>query len=344
LIGRCAAMQDVYKAIGRVAPQNVTVLIRGDSGTGKELVARAIYQHGTRSDRQFLAVNCAAIPESLLESELFGHEKGAFTGAESRRVGKFEQCSGGTLFLDEIGDMSPLTQSKILRVVQEQRFQRVGGSEIIETDVRIIAASNRNLGDMVAENRFRADLYYRLSVFEITLPPLRERTGDLPILLEHFLHQYNKKLGKEIGSFSADAVERLRCYDWPGNVRELQGVVMQALLRATGPIILLDFLPSALQSVGNPSGKPASSNRSVPDIEAFVEKQLQSGSQSLHGDLLRHVERYLLARVLRHTAGNQLQAAKTLGITRGSLRNKIRSLGIKLDTTAESEDDDSEIP
>ena len=190
LVGRCPAMQEVYKAIGRVASQDVTVLLLGESGTGKELVARAIYQHSRRSQAPFLAINCAAIPDNLLESELFGHEKGAFTGADRKRIGKFEQCSGGTLFLDEIGDMAPLTQTKLLRLLQEQRFERVGGNETVQTDVRLIAATNRNLEQFVAINRFRKDLFYRLNIFTISMPALRDRPGDLPLLIEHMLRRF----------------------------------------------------------------------------------------------------------------------------------------------------------
>ena len=212
LVGRCPAMQDVYKAIGRVAPQDVTVLILGESGTGKELVARAIYHHSRRAAAPFLAINCAAIPETLLESELFGHEKGAFTGAERKRIGKFEQCSGGTLFLDEIGDMTPLTQAKILRVLQEQQFERVGGNETIQTNVRVIAATNRDLEHLIAAGQFRSDLYYRLSVFPIVLPPLRERGDDLPLLVDHFLKQLGPELGKEVQEVAPETLDLLRQY------------------------------------------------------------------------------------------------------------------------------------
>src|SRR5436309_2681335 len=198
LLGRCPAMQEVYKAIGRVAPQDVTVLILGESGTGKELVARATSHYSSRAKGPFLAINCAAIPETLLESELFGHEKGAFTGADRRRIGKFEQASGGTLFLDEIGDMTPLTQTKILRVLQGQAFERVGGNEAIQTNVRILAATNRNLEELVAEGRFRKDLFYRLSVFTIPLPPLRERIEDLALVVDHFLRRFSQELGKGV--------------------------------------------------------------------------------------------------------------------------------------------------
>src|SRR5947209_3998862 len=210
LVGRCPAMQEVYKAIGRVAPQNVTVLILGESGTGKELVARAIYQHSKRNHAPFLAINCAAIPETLLESELFGHEKGSFTGAERKRIGKFEQCSGGTLFLDEIGDMSPLTQTKVLRVLQDQRFERLGGGEMIQTDLRLIAATNHDLEQLVADGRFRSDLFYRLSIFTIKLPPLRDPGDDLPLLVDHFLRQFNRELNKEVLRVAANTMELLR--------------------------------------------------------------------------------------------------------------------------------------
>src|SRR5881296_1542199 len=206
IVGSCPAMREVYKAIGRVAAQNVPVLITGESGTGKELVARAIYQHGPRAKAPFLALNCAAIPENLLESELFGHDKGAFTGADRRRIGKFEQCHGGTIFLDEIGDMSPLTQSKVLRVLQEQKFERVGGRETIEVDVRVISATNRPLEEMVEEGKFRLDLLHRLNAFGIYLPPLRDRGQDIELLVNHFLAIFNVQLEKEISGLSAEAL------------------------------------------------------------------------------------------------------------------------------------------
>src|SRR5205807_10672946 len=218
IVGSCPAMREVYKAIGRVAAQDVPVLITGESGTGKELVAHAINQHGPRAKAPFLALNYAAIPENLLESELFGHEKGAFTGADRRRIGKFEQCHGGTLFLDEIGDMPPVTQAKMLRVLQEQAFERVGGKETIRTDVRLIAATHRDLAAWSAEGKFRPDLYYRLGVFTIHLPPLRERDDDLPLLVQHYLRRYSRELGREIREVAPEAMEHLRNYPWPGNI------------------------------------------------------------------------------------------------------------------------------
>src|SRR5436309_2135481 len=251
IVGACPAMREVYKSIGRVAAQNVPVLVTGESGTGKELVARAIYQHGPRARAPFLALNCAAIPENLLESELFGHEKGAFTGADRRRVGKFEQVSGGTLFLDEIGDMPLALQAKILRVLQEQAFERVGGNETVQTDVRLIAATHRDLAAWSVEGKFRPDLYYRLGVFTIHLPALRERGDDLPLLVRHYLRRFSRELGREVQGVAPEALARLRSYSWPGNVRELQSVLKQALLQARGTTLLPSFLPAL---PGEPSG------------------------------------------------------------------------------------------
>ena len=316
-----------------MAPQDVTVLIRGESGTGTELVARAIYHHSKRAGGPFLAVNCAAIPEQLLESELFGHEKGAFTSAERRRIGKFEQCSGGSIFLDEVGDMSPMVQSKMLRLLQEQRFERVGGNETIQTDVRIITATNRDLEKMVADGDFREDLYYRLNGFTITLPPLRGRGEDLPLLIYHFLERLRREFGKDIQGLSSASLQTLLNYNWPGNVRELQSVLRQALLQTTESIIFPEALPrlvaegatvtSAVPSAGIPV-------ESAGELQSYIEQRLREGSQSLHAEATDMMERYLLTRVLRQTEGNQSEAARILGITRGSLRNKIRSLGISI--------------
>jgi len=345
IIGRNPAMCDVFKAIGRVAPQNVTTLIVGESGTGKELVARAIYHHGGRSAERFLALNCAALPETLLESELFGHEKGSFTNANDRRVGKFEQCSRGTIFLDEVGDMSPLLQSKILRVLQEQCFERVGGNETIQTDVRVIAATNRDLKDMVAKGTFREDLYYRLAGFTIKLPPLRERGEDILLLLEHFLARFNRELHKEVHGVSPEALELLMRYPWPGNIRELEAVIRQALLNTTGTVVLPEFLPDTVRNgdAGQAGTKAASTAAIVTDsppsdLQPFVDRCLRQGVEAMYGAAVEMMERYLLARVLRHTHGNQSQAARILGITRGSLRNKLRLLRIQLGSTVEMED------
>ena len=325
IIGSCPAMLDVYKAIGRVAAQTVPVLITGESGTGKELVARAIYQHGPRARAPFLALNCAAIPENLLESELFGHEKGAFTGAERRRIGKFEQVNGGTLFLDEIGDMAMSLQAKILRLLQEQSFERVGGNETIQTDVRLIAATHRDLPAWSAEGKFRHDLYYRLGVFTIHLPPLRERGDDLPLLVRHYLRRFNRELGREIREVAPDTLERLRSHDWPGNIRELQGVLKQALLQATGPVLLPAFLP---ESLGGQIAPGSSYPGLTASIESAIRARLGAEANDLYVDAHRDLDRFLLPLVLDFTGGNQHHAARLLGIARQTLRTKLRDLGL----------------
>lgn len=329
LVGRSPKMQDVYKAIGRVASQDVTVLIRGESGTGKELVARAIYQHSERVKGPFLAVNCAALTETLLESELFGHEKGAFTGADQRRIGKFEQCSGGTIFLDEVGDMSLVLQSKVLRLLQDQQFERVGGNQTIQTDVRIIAATNRNLEKMVADGTFRSDLYYRLNGYMIHLPAVRERGEDLLLLIQYFLSNYSREMGQDAPSFSAEALVLMQQYPWPGNVRELQAVIRQTLLHTTGAVILPDFLPESIQSGSQvQKSETMPESNSPPDLQTFVQSRLESGTSNLYAESVEWLERFLLPRVLDFTDGNQSHAAKLLGISRGNLRAKIRSLHI----------------
>ena len=334
LVGRSPRMLEVYKAVARVAPQDVTVLIRGESGTGKELVARAIYQHSERQSGQFLAVNCAAMSETLLESELFGHEKGAFTGADRRRIGKFEQCHGGTIFLDEVGDMSPLVQSKVLRLLQEQRFERVGGNETIETDVRIVSATNRDLDALVREGKFRSDLVYRLNGFTIELPALRERGEDIRLLLEYFLARFRSELHKsQVEGIADETLASLMNYSWPGNVREMQSVVRQALLNATGPVIVPDCLPSEIR-IGKATPTPTTTvSDGLPesDLRAFVDRRLPAGSTDLYAEAMHVMERYLLTRVLRETGGNQSKAAEILGITRGKIRDRIAAFGIKLE-------------
>jgi two-component system nitrogen regulation response regulator GlnG len=330
LVGRSPAMQAVYKAVGRVAPQDVTVLILGESGTGKELIARAVYHYSRRAAGPFLAVNCAAIPENLLESELFGHEKGAFTGADRRRIGKFEQAAGGTLFLDEIGDMTPLTQTKILRVLQGQEFERVGGSEPIRADVRVVAATNRDLEAMVAEGTFRGDLFYRLNVFTINLPPLRERGDDLPLLVNHFVRRFGREMGRDVREVSPEAMDVLRRYPWPGNVRELQSVVKQALLGTTGPVILPDFLPPAVRR----GEAGAESSFDFGGLTAYLEERLGAGATDLYADYQALTDRHLFGLVLRHTGGNLSQASRLLGITRATLRAKLAALGMRAERPA----------
>jgi two-component system nitrogen regulation response regulator GlnG len=336
LVGTCPAMSEVYKAIGRVADQTFPVLITGESGTGKELVARAIYQHGPRAKGPFLALNCAAIPEQFLESELFGHEKGAFTGATQRRIGKFEQCSGGTLFLDEIGDMPLGLQAKILRLLQEQAFERVGGNDTIRTDVRLIAATHRDLKAWSADGKFRPDLYYRLGVFTMHLPPLRERGDDLPLLAQHYLRRVSRQLGREVREIAPEALARLRGYSWPGNVRELQNVLKQALLRAHGPYLLPDFLPELPEEPGAPGAPPWGGL----DPEALLRPRLGPDARDLYAETHRELDRLLLPRVLEYTGGSRARAALLLGIARRTLRTKLQDLGLHVAHSVEADEDD----
>lgn len=344
LVGRSPKMLEVYKQIGRVAAQDVTVLIRGESGSGKELIARALYQHSHRNGQCFMAVNCAALTDTLLESELFGHEKGAFTGADRRHIGRFEQCNGGTIFLDEVGDMSPATQSKVLRLLQEQKFERVGGHDTISVDVRLISATNRDLEQMIEENEFRLDLFHRLNGFEIQLPPLRERAGDLKLLLDHFLKRFNTQLNKNITSISPEALELMEKYPWPGNIREMQGAVRRAMLMATGPTIVPELLPKDILEYMEPGSAPrrttngaANEEGGAVDLAEFLDARIASGSENVYQESLQFMERYLLTRVLRETQGNQSKAALRLGITRGSLRNKMRELGIQVGQVVEGD-------
>jgi two-component system nitrogen regulation response regulator GlnG len=332
IVGRCGAMQEVYKAIGRVAPRDVTVLITGESGTGKELVARALFHHSARTGAPFLAVNCAAIPEGLLESELFGHERGAFTGAERRRIGKFEQAHRGTLFLDEIGDMSPATQSKVLRLIQEQAFERLGGDETIQTDVRLIAATNKDLDREVAAGRFREDLLYRLNVFSIHVPALRERREDIPLLIEYFLPRFSRSLGRNIHSIAPEAQRLLHAHDWPGNVRQLQSVLKYAIVQASGDVLTLESLPENLRSNPGPSGARAlAPEDALAGVGAFTDGLLRAGELDIYRRVVVEVDRVILETVLRHVHGNQLKASEILGISRTTLRAKLRALNLSGD-------------
>jgi two-component system nitrogen regulation response regulator GlnG len=333
-------MQEMCKAIGRLAPQEVNVLIVGESGTGKELVARALYQHSRRATQPFLAINCAAIPEALLESELFGHEKGAFTGADRRRIGKFEQVSGGTLFLDEIGDMPLLLQAKMLRVLQEQRFERLGGNESVQTQVRVLAATNHDLERLVQEGRFRADLYYRLKVVTIQVPPLRERLDDVAELAHHFLYRFDRELGLDLRAFAPEALELLQAYQWPGNVRELQSAIKQAMLNASGHLLLPEFLPDEVRrAVGaeRSGAAGAVTAEAAVNLPALIDTLLQSGAGQVYDKVLAEVERLLLTRVLRHTRGHQSQASDLLGLNRATLRHKLRTLGLAVDKVVSDE-------
>jgi nitrogen regulation protein NR(I) len=340
IVGQSPAMQEVYKAIGRVAPQDVPVLILGESGTGKELVARALYQHSRRSEAPFMTINCAALPEGLLESELFGHERGAFTGAERRRIGKFEQANGGTIFLDEIGDMTAATQPKILRLLQEQQFERLGSNETIQTDVRVIAATNQNLEALVAAGRLRQDLYYRLKGFTIQLPPLRDRREDIPLLVDHFIKHFSPGLGKKVVSASSDTIHALESYDWPGNIRELQSVIKVALVRAPGETLTMDCLPSNfLQESSAAVRPPQTDSEGVLNLPQLINHLIQAGEPEIYRKISLAVDRVIMDVVLRHTKGNQVQASELLGVSRTTLRAKLRTLGLAVEKQLLSDSD-----
>ncbi|HPP43734.1 MAG TPA: sigma-54 dependent transcriptional regulator [Caldisericia bacterium] len=318
LIGKSQNMQDVYKLIGKASSSDVTVLILGESGTGKELVAKSIYMNSERRDKPYVTVNCAAIPEGLLESELFGHEKGAFTDAKERHIGKFEQAKDGTIFLDEIGDMSLQLQAKILRVLQEKCFERVGGTESIFTNARVIAATNKDLQKLVNEKKFREDLYYRLNVFSITVPPLRDRKEDIPDLVEYFIFKYSHKYQKMITGIAPDAMEILNNYSWPGNVRELENAIAHAVVVSHGQIILKEHLPQNI--TGN-------------KIKIEESKDISGEEEGVVplNDLIAKVEKDMIVKALKSTNGNKSKAARLLGISRKSLFNKIRDYNINIE-------------
>ncbi len=310
IIGQSGAMQEVFKSVEKIIDSNVTVLIQGESGTGKELIARAIhYNSQSRSAKPFVAVNCTALPESLLESELFGHEKGAFTGASGRRIGKFEMANGGAIFLDEIGLMSPATQSKVLRVLQEREFERVGGNDLVRVDVRFISATNRDLEEAVKKGEFREDLYYRIAVFPIKLPPLRERKEDIPPLSAFFLKKYSREEGKEIEGISPDALDLLMAYHWPGNVRELENAIERAVVLATSKEVMPSDLPAAVRSLG--------------------EKRLYEADNTL-ANWIEKLEEEALRQALLECGGNISQTAKKLGIGRATIYRKAKKYGLPM--------------
>jgi nitrogen regulation protein NR(I) len=326
LVGTGRAMQEVCKEIGRIAAKPVTVLIRGETGTGKELIARAIYQHSQRAKAPFIAINCAAIPENLLESELFGHERGAFTGADQRRIGRFEQANKGTLFLDEIGDLPPNTQVKLLRVLQQQTFQRVGGTEPISVDVRVIAATHRNLEAMIREGKFREDLFHRLNVVCVQLPPLRERREDIPVLVQHFLGRYSADFGVENPTISSDALAVLQADSWPGNVRELENMTRRLLLAARGLSINADAVRHTL-AARNAETAPAAN--SFAGVAGDLLARAQKGELAdAHARMLAEAEREILTQAITLAEGNQARAARWLGLSRFTLREKLKQLGL----------------
>ena len=340
IVGRSDAMQNVFKLIGQLAASDATALITGESGTGKELVARAIYHHSKRNEQRFLAINCAAIPENLLEAELFGHEKGAFTGAIAQRIGKFEQCNRGTLFLDEIGDMSLATQTKILRVLQDGTFERVGGNQVVHVDVRIIAATNRALEKAVATREFREDLFYRLNVVRIQIPPLRERREDISLLVNYFLKKMAQNQRQSPKPMAPEAISAMEKHHWPGNVRELENAIRHALVVSKGGMILLQDLPPEVTSLSTAAQAPAGTAESgstvtesnldaEPDVAGLARALFRWAKKDGKLKIIPAVERELVINALAETNGNQVQAAKLLGITRATLRKRVAKFNIK---------------
>ncbi|HEY7725381.1 MAG TPA: sigma-54 dependent transcriptional regulator [Anaeromyxobacteraceae bacterium] len=324
LVGESAAMRQIMEIVAKVADSPSTVLITGESGTGKELVARALHRGSPRRDRPLIKVNCAAIPKDLVESELFGHERGAFTGAVGSKPGRFELADGGTLFLDEIGEIPVEMQVKLLRALQESEFERVGGVKTIHVDVRLIAATNRDLKALIGEGRFREDLYYRLNVVPVALPPLRERREDIPPLVTHFVEKYNRRLGKRVERVEDEAMQVLLGYAWPGNIRELENLMERSVLFADGPVILASSLPDALRERGGPPAPIAA----VGPLGA-----LAAPSGASMKEIVRHaqaeLERELIGRALEDTGGNVTRAAKKLQISRKSLQVKMKELGLR---------------
>jgi nitrogen regulation protein NR(I) len=325
LIGNSRAMQSVYKEIGRISATPVSVLIRGPTGTGKELLARAIYQHSDRAGKPFIAVNCAAIPSALMESELFGHERGAFSGAHSRRIGRFEQANGGTLFLDEIGDLPLDTQAKLLRVLQERTFQRVGGDENISVDVRVISATHRDLEMAIAEKDFREDLFFRLSVVTIRVPSLAERSEDIPDLVRHFMRRYANEFGIENPSIQNEAITLLQKQPWPGNVRELENAVRRALLLARPFAVSVEQVQELLTQ--NKRRHASSQQTHAAYVHDLLDRVERGETADAYWQMISELEPELFTRAIERAGGNQAKAARWLGITRLKLREKLRTLG-----------------
>jgi DNA-binding NtrC family response regulator len=336
IFGQSKTMQEVYKAIGRVASTDATVLIRGESGTGKELVARAIFQHSLRAGKAFTVVNCVAIPETLLESELFGYEKGAFTGATARRVGKIEQANHGTVFLDEIGDMPFNIQAKILRLLQERSVERLGGRSPIPVDVRVIAATNRDLEMALAEGRFREDLYYRLKVVTITLPPLRKRSGDIALLADYFLKKFAREMNINCPGCGPEAVAMLSHYSWPGNVRELANTIQKSLIFSRGAPISGEEIALAIR--GDRTSSDATQYREEESVQEWVSRAVAlGGGERVYVDLVDRFAGLVITETLNFTGGNRSQAARLLGLSRPTLLSKIDKYGIKMETSVKAE-------
>ena len=330
IIGNSPPMQEIYKILGRIAGSDITALITGESGTGKELVARAIHINSQRLGKPFIALNCAAIPHELLETELFGHERGAFTGAIERRTGKFEQADGGTLFLDEIGDMPLELQAKLLRVLQEKEITRTGGNKTLKVDVRIIAATNQNIIQLVKENRFREDLYYRLNVVPIKLPPLRKRRDDLPELMDFFLQKAKQEFGIDSMECSSEVLELFKTYRWPGNVRELENAIKRAVLLSPNQVLIPIDFPDLLEGEKSPQKSESLEGLVAQKLENSLAKMNLKEMNNLYEMVLHQVERPLINIVLQKTRGNQIKTADILGINRNTLRKKIKILDIEV--------------
>ncbi len=326
MVGASRAMHQVYKAIGRVAPTDALVLLRGESGTGKELVARALYQHSPRNAQPFTVINCVAIPDTLLESELFGYERGAFTGAVARRIGKIEQAAGGTVFLDEIGDMPPGIQAKLLRLLQENQIERLGGRDPISVDVRIIAATNRDLEEAVASGKFREDLYYRLNVVTLRLPPLRERAEDIPLLVRHFAAALCREMDIPAPGVSPEAISRLTAHPWPGNVRELRNLIQKLLIFNRGAPISGEEVSRALATAGAASVEPAPSG--APALAEYVRHCLEKGTENAFDALMDEMGALVVREALALCSGNRSRTARMLGLSRPTLLAKIDKYGI----------------
>ena len=336
MVGRSSQMQEIHRTVGTVAASPSTVLITGESGTGKELVARALHLGSSRRNHPFIKVNCAAIPAGLVESELFGHERGAFTGAVSSRAGRFELADGGTLFLDEVSEIPKEIQVKLLRAIQESEFERVGGVKTLRVNVRLIAATNRNLEELIRDNHFREDLYYRLNVVPIHLPALRERLEDLPLLVAHFVQRCNERLGKAVQGLTPAALAALERYPWPGNIRELENLIERMVLFASGPLVDEDDLPDAYAGEAGGSAPSPTESSTRLTLDAREERQIRLPLSSLGHDLKeavkagsRLVEEALIREALAKTDGNVTRSARALGISRRSLQSKMKELGLR---------------
>ena len=332
IVGKAESMQEVFKAIGKISKTNITVLIRGESGTGKELIAQSVHANSSRSSEPFIAINVAAIPHELLESELFGHEKGSFTGAQSQRIGRFEQALGGTLFLDEIGDMHPELQTRLLRVLSSHEFYRVGGQKPIKSDVRIIAATNQNIEDLIKTGQFREDLYHRLNVFRIELPPLRKRKGDIPALVEYFLKKSADEVKSERKDIEENAMDILNEYSWPGNIRQLENICRYITVMAPSTNITIDDIPDEVKNIE----MNANSSTQVNGLDANIDWEVTLSDhirsvlkdQNDLTDLSKELDRILLQEALKVSKGRRIDAAKILGLGRNTITRKIKDLGL----------------